>query len=146
MFMKRGPGGPKTSTWTRTEGQQLDAFFRRIEARPRIPAAASGGSSHLEWMFTIDGDVQQTACVIAGAPVRHLVQGLTAIMLRKGVGVSAGKGTCEAYWVLGEDEVVDSSAGAQRRLRGGSGDLELRLTDGSTRWVSAKHVARTTLG
>ena len=31
MFLARGPGGPKSSTWTRAPGQQIGSFFGRAE-------------------------------------------------------------------------------------------------------------------
>jgi len=137
--MGRGPGGPKCSSWTRKEGAQLSAFFQREEARQR--GNASGRPSDLTWMFTTDGEDHQQAHVAIGGAVHYLIEGLTAELVRKGEGAMPGQGTYEEYWVVSEEEVASDLPGAQRRVRGGSGDLQLRLHDGSTRWVSAKHVA-----
>jgi len=139
MFTGRGPGGPKPSAWTRSEGQQLTAFFAR--QAERHGQRSGGGAAELEWIYTIDGEETHQARVPIGGRVKHLTFGVTGTVLSQGSGFTPGDGSCHAYWMLDGQEVAADVAGAQCLLRGGTGDLEVRLENGSSVWYSARHVA-----
>ena len=137
MFSGRGPGGPKESAWTRIEGASLASFFERQRVR-HSPAAYI---EHLEWTYSLDGENTHTARVPINSLVSCLVIGLSGTVLRKGCGTVPGEGSCEAYWSKEGQELAEEEVGAQKLVRGGTGDLEIRRTDGSTCWCSARHVS-----
>ena len=138
MLHGRGPGGPKPTKWTGADGQSLKSFFARQAEAQRHPDNAA---MDLEWTFSIDGDETQKARVRIGGGIKHLTFGLIGTLLRKGSGFEPGDGTCHAYWKLDGREMAEPCAGATRMVRGGTGDLEMQLDDGSRVWVTARHVA-----
>jgi hypothetical protein len=71
--------------------------------------------------------------------IRSVVLGITGLLVALGFGQAPGEGTCEQFFVLEQEEVPEGTAGATPRVRGGTGDLQLRLADGSCAWFSARH-------
>ena len=65
--------------------------------------------------------------------------GVTGALIALGHGETPGEGSCEAYYIIDEVEVAAGTPGAVRRVRGGTGDLQLRLADGRTVWCSSHH-------
>ena len=128
MLHGRGPGGPKPTKWTGADGQSLKSFFARQAEAQRHPDNAA---MDLEWTFSIDGDETQKARVRIGGGIKHLIFGTIGTLLRKGSGFEPGDGTCHAYWRLDGREMAEACAGATRMVRGGTGDLEMQLDDGS---------------
>ena len=75
-----------------------------------------------------------------GGPVRNVVLGITGVLAALGNGQEPGVGSCHSYWVDHSDlEVLEATAGAVRRVRGGTGDLQLRIADGTFVWCTAHH-------
>ena len=75
-----------------------------------------------------------------GGPVRNVVLGITGVLAALGNGQEPGVGSCHSYWVDHSDlEVQEATAGAVRRVRGGTGDLQLRIADGTFVWCTAHH-------
>ena len=74
-----------------------------------------------------------------GASIRNAVLRVTGALVAIGIGQEPGVGTCHSYWAVDEVEVAEGTAHAACRMRGGTGDLQLRLTDGSTIWYNAHH-------
>ena len=133
-FIGRGPGGPKTSAWTRTKGQQLENFF----ARMATPAADRLGE--IRWLFAPSDELSVHMCAQIGARVSHVVFNFTGELLAKGSGSVPGQGTCHEVWRLDGREVAAHTLGASCELRGGSGDLQLRPENGEAAWFLARHV------
>ena len=123
--------------WAKREGQSVESFF----ARQRVRQESAGAPAQLDWVYSLDGEETYTARLSVGSPVAHLVLGLRGVLLRQGVGDQPGVGSCEAYWSIDGKDVAEEVAGAQRLVRGGTGDLQLRLDDGSTLWCSARHIS-----
>ena len=128
MLLGRGLGGPKPKAWAKAEAQKLKAFFARQEERQR----SGGGAAELEWAYSTDGEDTHHARVPVGGLVKHVTLGLFGTVLQKGSGAEPGDGTCEVYWAQNGQECAADVAGAQQLLRGGTGDLEIRLNNGST--------------
>jgi len=88
--------------------------------------------------FGLDEPTQVRADV--GAPIRSIMLGVTGVLVALGVGEAPGFGTCECFWVSDdEQEVPEGTVGARRCVRGGTGDLQLRMPDGALTWFSGAH-------
>ena len=75
-----------------------------------------------------------------GAAVENVVTGIRGALLALGCGAGLGQGSCVQFWSLADGtEVPEGTLFATPRLRGGTGDLQLRLDDGSDVWCSARH-------
>ena len=74
-----------------------------------------------------------------GAPVHNVALGVTGAFAALGIGAMPGDGTCERYWVENEVEVQEGGPHAVARVRGGTGDVQLRLPKGTTVWCSGHH-------
>ena len=66
--------------------------------------------------------------------VRHVGLGVTGSFVALGVGAALGQGTCETYV-----HAVPGTSYTEKRVRGGTGDLQLRFADGSTLWCASRH-------
>ena len=137
--------GPKDKKWTKTAACAFaDHFAKRSEP---LPAAESLNESPLievtgaglKWLFSSCGSEPTQVRAAEGAPVRNIVLGITGALLAIGVGQEPGIGTCHAYWALDNLEVPEGTTGAVRRVRGGTGDLQLRLAEGTSTWCSGHH-------
>ena len=93
----------------------------------------------LKWLFSSFGNEPVQVKAAEGASIRNIVLGITGALVAIGVGQEPGVGTCHSYWAVDEVEVAEGTAHAARRVRGGTGDLQLRLTDGSSVWCNAHH-------
>jgi hypothetical protein len=105
------------------------------EEEPLTEATGAG----LRWIFTGLGEDPTQVRATSGGSVRNVALGVTGTLVALGAGQNPGEGTCEQYWVVDEVEVPDSTPHAQRRVRGGTGDLQLRLASGSTVWCTSHH-------
>ena len=121
--------------WADRENQKLASFFERQVVTAEL----------FRWMFTIptvgfEVPIQFTAPV--GERVHDVVFNVVGKLRREGSGAQPGQGSCEGYWWCGlkQQEVAESALGAVYLVRGGSGDLELELDDGSRRWCLAGDV------
>ena len=94
----------------------------------------------MEWVYSIDGDETHQARVPINGLVKHLTFGVTGTVLRKGSGCTPGDGSCHDYWMLDGQEVAADVAGAQRLMRGGTGDLQVRLENGASVWYYLRSV------
>mmetsp|Transcript_54373 Transcript_54373/g.161555 ORF Transcript_54373/g.161555 Transcript_54373/m.161555 type:complete len:147 (-) Transcript_54373:1252-1692(-) len=74
-----------------------------------------------------------------GSSVLNVVLSIAGALVMFGVGQEPGTGTCHNYWTVGNLEVDAGTALAKRRVRGGTGDLQLRLDDGREVWYSCHH-------
>ena len=138
--MKRGP---RPSKWRRSASADFSAFFaRRSELLPSLPdeeplAEATGAG--LKWIFTGMGTESTQVGVAHCGSVRNVALGVTGALLALGTGQSPNEGSCERYWVLRDVEVPESTPLAIARVRGGTGDAQLRLEDDTIIWCSAHH-------
>ena len=133
--------GPKLSKWTKASQASFQSFFaRRSEplkaAADDQPVMTAGA---LKWMFSSFGDEPRQLRADVGAPIRSVVLRLTGTLVALGVGEAPGQGTCERFWVVDEREVHEGTDGASARVRGGTGDLQLRMADGTLAWFSGAH-------
>ena len=71
--------------------------------------------------------------------VRNVTLGVMGALLALGIGQEPGEGTCEEYWVVGDLSVPQGTPRAERRVRGGTGDLKLCLPTGEELWCSSHH-------
>jgi hypothetical protein len=106
------------------------------EAPPLFEATAAGR----KWLFTGFGDGEPTQVQAAlNAPVHNVAMGVTGDFAALGTGAVPGEGTCERYWVVDEVEVQEGVPLAMSRVRGGTGDVQLRLPNGRVFWCSGHH-------
>ena len=138
--------GPKPTRWTTGAQTGFAAFFARrsepLYTAPDDEAAApliEVTQAALKWMYTSFGNEPEQVCVATGGSVRSVVIGVTGALVMLGSGQIPGDGTCEQYWVLNEVEVPEGSLHALPRVRGGMGDLKLRLPSGATMWCTCHH-------
>ena len=149
MFLGRGSGGPKQSSWTKTGSPLFQSFFVRNSdslppgeqqppAEQQAPAEADKAEG-LRWLFTgVVGDESQPIHARAGCRVINVVSGVTGALICKGKGTVPGQGSCEEYWTLCGLEVASDTTGASRLIRGCVGDLRFLLSDGyTTVWCRA---------
>jgi hypothetical protein len=116
-------------------------FARRSEplnVQPDEPLAEVSGAGE-KWIFTGMGDESTQVRSTIGGSVRNVMLGVTGTLIALGHGESPGEGSCEHYFVVGEVEVAAQTSGALRRVRGGTGDLQLRLANGSAVWCTSHH-------
>ena len=69
--------------------------------------------------------------------MRNVALAVAGMLVALGCGQNLGEGTCERYWVADEVEVPEGTPNATPRVRGGTGDLQLRLASGSTVWCTS---------
>ena len=135
--------GPKPYAWKKAAVSGFEAFFARrseplnlaAEKEPLIEVSGTGS----KWLFSFLGDEPVQVSVASGGRVRNVALAVTGALATLGVGATPGDGTCENYWVVDDVEVPAGTMNAVRRVRGGTGDLQLRLSDGSTLWCSSHH-------
>ena len=137
--------GPKDKRWTKAVRASFADFFAKRseplnpaekEAAPLVEATGAG----LSWLFLSFGDEPTQVRAAEGGPVRNIILGITGALAALGHGQAPGVGSCHEYWVDASDvEVPEATAGAVRRVRGGTGDLQLRLADGTAVWCTAHH-------
>jgi hypothetical protein len=137
--------GPKDKQWTKvSKAKFVDYFAKRseplnpAESEDAAPLAEAMGGG-LRWLFSSAGDEPTQVCAVAGAPVFNVVMGITGSLVALGVGQEPGVGTCHNYWVANQVEILEGTARAERRVRGGTGDVLLRLQDGRDCWCSCCH-------
>jgi len=140
MFNGRSRG-PKPSKWTGASQMSFKSFFaRRSEplkaAADDQPLMTAGA---LKWMSCSFGDEPRQVRADVGAPIRSVALCLTGTLVALGIGEAPGQGTCERYWVGDEQEVPEGTDGASARVRGGTGDLQLRMANGTLAWFSGAH-------
>jgi hypothetical protein len=131
--------------WRKEAQAGFEAFFARRseplrDARDEVesPLTEATGAGE-KWMFCEFGNQPTQVCSGTGASVRNVVVGITGALVLMGCGQQPGEGTCERYAVLNEMEVPDGTPGAQYRVRGGTGDMQLRLASGKLAWYTSQH-------
>ena len=137
--------GPKSKQWTKAVQETFVNFFaKRSEplnpaekvTAPLVEATGAG----LSWLFSSFGEEPVQVRAAQGGPVRNVVLDITGDLAALGNGQESGVGSCQSYWVDHSDlEVLEATAGAVRRVRGGTGDLQLRIADGTFVWCTAHH-------
>ena len=135
--------GPKPKGWEKTSKAGFEAFFaRRSEplniAPDEAPLTEATGAG-LRWIFHGFDDAASQVRATEGAAVRNVIKCVTGALVMLGCGQNPGEGTCERYWVLNELEVPEGTQFAQPRIRGGTGDLQLRLSGGEVAWYTSHH-------
>ena len=134
--------GPKPTKWRDAASAGFAAHFARrsepLNLPEEAPLAEATGAG-LRWIFTGFGEESRQVRIASGGSVRNIALGVTGTLLALGNGETPGEGTCEAYYVAADVEVAADTPGAARRVRGGTGDLHLRLADGRTVWCTAHH-------
>eukprot|EP00966_Prymnesium_polylepis_P328320 7384124-Prymnesium_polylepis.1 len=145
MFNGHGRG-PKPTRWRHESRESFEQFFARRseplheaekETEPLLVEETGAG---LKWLFSSVGEDEPTQVQAAvGAPVRSVVLGVTGAMVALGFGSEPGEGTCQEYWAVGELEVPEGTPHAARRVRGGTGDLQLRMADGALIWLAGRN-------
>eukprot|EP00310_Coccolithus_braarudii_P016346 CAMPEP_0183339758 /NCGR_PEP_ID=MMETSP0164_2-20130417/6572_1 /TAXON_ID=221442 /ORGANISM="Coccolithus pelagicus ssp braarudi, Strain PLY182g" /LENGTH=188 /DNA_ID=CAMNT_0025509815 /DNA_START=330 /DNA_END=894 /DNA_ORIENTATION=- len=140
--MRRGP--KPTKKWNKGASAGFTAFFAKraepllqSQEEPLPPVEAIGAG--LKWIFTSLGNNPRQVSAEIGCNVCNIALELTGTLVALGTGQNPGEGTCEQYWVVDEMEVPESTLHAQRRIRGGTGDLQLRLANGSIKWCTSHH-------
>ena len=137
--------GPKVKKWTKPAAFAFAEFFaKRSEPLPTAPSIdeaplTEATGAGIKWLFSSFGNEPVQARAAEGASIRNISLGITGALVAIGVGQEPGVGTCHSYWAVDEVEVAEGTAHAARRVRGGTGDLQLRLTDGSTIWCTGHH-------
>eukprot|EP00966_Prymnesium_polylepis_P214233 4961139-Prymnesium_polylepis.1 len=130
--------GPKDSRWRKGASVGFATFFARrsetLNVLPEEEPLTEVTGAGLKWIFTGLGADSTQVRAAADGSVRNVVLGVTGTLIALGIGQLPGEGTCEHYWVVDEVEVPEGTPQSQRRVRGGTGDLQLRLTGGSTVW------------
>ena len=136
--------GPKPSKWKQGVRASFESFFAKrseplTDTPVHVPAPASSLVG-LKWVFSgIGADEPLQVCSPVNAPVRSVVLDITGALVALGFGEAPGQGTCERFFVFNEVEVPEDTVGASPGMRGGTGDLQLRLEDGTHAWFSARH-------
>jgi hypothetical protein len=123
--------GPKPTKWVSGAKVNFEAFFARRsepfraapDESPLIEVTAAGEG----WMFSGFGDESTQVRSTVGGSIRNIVVDITGTMVMLGSGQDPGQGSCQRYAVLNEVEVPEGTPFAQSRVRGGTGDLQLRL-------------------
>ena len=134
--------GPKPSKWKQGVRASFESFFAKrseplTDTPVHVPAPASSLVG-LKWFFSgIGADEPLQVCSPVNAPVRSVVLDITGALVALGFGEAPGQGTCERFFVVNEVEVPEDTVGASPGMRGGTGDLQLRLEDGTHAWFSA---------
>ena len=135
--------GPKSKQWTKTSRLAFGDFFaKRSEALNHQPDEAplhEATGAGLKWLFSSFGEEPTQVAATEGAPVRNIILGITGALVALGVGQEPGDGLCHSYWAVDDVEVPEGTAQAVRRVRGGTGDLQLRRADGALVWCTAHH-------
>jgi len=135
--------GTKPSKWKKGASVGFAAYFARrsepLNLPPEEEPLAEATGAGLKWIFTGFGDETTQVRATSRAPIRNVVLGVTGALIALGHGETPGEGSCEAYYIIDEVEVAAGTPGAVRRVRGGTGDLQLRLADGRTVWCSSHH-------
>ena len=69
---------------------------------------------------------------MANGLVRNVALGITGALVASGSGTVPGHGTCERFWVNPDNllEVPEGTPQAVAQIRGGTGDLLLRQSNG----------------
>ena len=135
--------GPKPTKWVSGAKVNFEAFFARRsepfraapDESPLIEVTAVGEG----WMFSGFGDESTQVRSTVGGSIRNIVVDITGTMVMLGSGQDPGQGSCQRYAVLNEVEVPEGTPFAQSRVRGGTGDLQLRLASGEIVWYSSRH-------
>ena len=134
--------GPKSKKWTNGVKNAFKAFFvRRAEPRPepeRAPLFEISGAG-LRWLFSSGGGEPEQVAAAEGAPVINTVTGAIGALVALGSGDEPGTGSCEQYFVVDGEEVPAGTGGAVPQVRGGTGDLRMRLSNGAFVWSTAHH-------
>ena len=121
----------------------FESFFAR-RSEPLMEGATEepcvDAALDFKWIFHGLGgeEPQQVSAAVDGAVI-STVLGVTGALVALGVGEVPGAGTCERFWVADQREVPEGTADAEPRVRGGTGELQLRLADGTRAWLSARH-------
>ena len=145
MFNNR-KSGPKPSKWTRNVSAAFTKFFAR-RTEPLDHAERETETLREEtgvgWRWLFRGDDAEPVQVLAqpGARISNVVLGITGALAVMGNGSAPGEGSCERFWVSRVDgrEVPEDAPGAIANVRGGTGDLQLRLDDGNLVWCGGRH-------
>ena len=136
--------GPKDRRWKKACRSAFEDFFARrseplhqaeTDEAPLVEATGAG----LKWLFSSLGDEPTQVQSAVGGRVRNVVLGVTGALVALGVGQEAGVGTCHHYWAVDDVEVDEGTAHATRRVRGGTGDLQMRLDDDRLVWCGSHH-------
>ena len=100
--------GPKPSKWKKGASDLFASFFaRRSEVlnpddqEPLVEVSGSGS----KWIFTPFADEPRQVNAAVGSTVRNIALCVTGALVCLGSGQEPGEGTCEAYWVVDEEEL-----------------------------------------
>lgn len=145
MFNKHSRG-PKPSIWTHAGKARFTHFFAR-RTKPlaagetaQLPPLFEASAAAQKWLFTGFGDGEPTQVQASqDAPVHNVALGVTGAFTALGTGAAPGDGTCERYWVVDAVEVREGVPHAVSRVRGGTGDVKLRLPTVKSIWCSGHH-------
>ena len=134
--------GPKPKKWAKGATNAFKSFFvRRAEPLPepeRAPLFEISGAG-LRWLFSSGKEDPEQVAAAKEAPVINVVTGAIGALVALGLGDEPGSGSCEQYFVFDEEEVPAGTSGAVPRVRGGTGDLQMRLSNGAFVWSTAHH-------
>ena len=136
--------GTKPSKWRKSASKDFKSYFAQrsepLNSLPEEEPLAEVTGAGFKWLFRQFGEEPTQVRAAAGGAVRNVALGVTGALLALGSGQCPGEGTCEQYWVGADGlEVPHGTAQAVPRIRGGTGDLQLRLESGETLLCSSHH-------